>query len=572
MSFAKEAIKRGANNEQYMRVSLNPKHLKRYKDIALLLIKHGRSDVVKHCGLQDALDPEASAQTTAGQSKADELAQDLEKMGPAFIKLGQLLSTRADFLPPAYIHALTRLQDKIDPFPFEQVKAIVSAELGVRISKAFSEFETKPLATASLGQVHRAAMHDGRVVVVKVQRPGIREIIAEDMAVLEEIAGFLDKHTQWGRRYEFGKMLEELRKSLWLELDYRQEARNLSTLGVNLLEFPGIVVPTPIEDFTTSRVLTMEYIRGKKITDLSPLARLDLKGADLAEELFHAYLKQILVDGFFHADPHPGNVLLTDDHRIALLDLGMVGHIAPQLQENLLQLLLAVSDGRGDEAADIAIKLGELREDFSENTFRQGVASLVSEHQGSQIDQIQVGRVVLEITQISGNSGLRVPAELTILSKTLLNLDLVGKTLAPTFDPNASIRRNAERLLQQRAWKALSPINLLGGLLEVKDLLARLPSRLNRVLDTIARNELKFKVETIDEQVIIEGLQKIANRITLGLLLAALIVSAALLMRVETSFRLFGYPGFAILCFLGVGGGSLFLIVRILMHDHHSKK
>jgi len=191
------------------------------------LIKHGRSDVVKHCGLQDALDPEASAQTTAGQSKADELAQDLEKMGPAFIKLGQLLSTRADFLPPAYIHALTRLQDKIDPFPFEQVKAIVSAELGVRISKAFSEFETKPLATASLGQVHRAAMHDGRVVVVKVQRPGIREIIAEDMAVLEEIAGFLDKHTQWGRRYEFGKMLEELRKSLWLELDYRQEARNL---------------------------------------------------------------------------------------------------------------------------------------------------------------------------------------------------------------------------------------------------------------------------------------------------------------------------------------------------------
>jgi len=200
----------------------------------------------------------------------------------------------------------------------------------------------------------------------------------------------------------------------------------------------------------------MEYIRGKKITELSPLTRLDLKGADLAEELFHAYLKQILVDGFFHADPHPGNVLLTDDHRIALLDLGMVGHIAPQLQENLLQLLLAVSDGRGDEAAAIAIKLGELKGDFSEKTFRQGVASLVSEHQGSQMDQIQVGRVVLEITQISGDNGLRVPAELTMLGKSLLNLDLVGKTLDPKFDPNASIRRNAETLLQQRAWKALS--------------------------------------------------------------------------------------------------------------------
>jgi predicted unusual protein kinase regulating ubiquinone biosynthesis (AarF/ABC1/UbiB family) len=409
-------------------------------------------------------------------------------------------------------------------------------------------------------------------VVVKVQRPGIREIIAADLEVLEELAGFLDKHTQWGKRYEFGKMLEEVRKSLWLELDYRQEARNLSTLGANLLEFPGIVVPTPIDDFTTSRVLTMEYIRGNKITELSPLARLDFKGADLAEELFHAYLKQILVDGFFHADPHPGNVLLTDDHRIALLDLGMVGHITPQLQENLVQLLLAVSDGRGDDVAAIAIKISELKEDFSEKTFHQRVASLVSEHQGSQMGQIQVGRIILEISQIAGDNGLRAPAELTLLSKTLLNLDLVGQTLDPKFNPNASIRRNAEKILQQRVWKAFSPANLFGGLLEMKDLLARLPSRLNRILDAIAHNELKIKVETIDEDVLIKGLQKIANRITLGLILAALIVGAALLMRVETPFRIFGYPGFAILCFLGVGGGGLFLIIRILMHDRPWKK
>jgi len=554
-----------------MKLSLIPKHLKRYKDIALLLIKYGRSDVVKHMGLHDELELDDAVATAAGEAKADELAKDLEKMGPTFIKLGQLMSTRADFLPPAYIHALTRLQDKIGPFPFEQVEAIVASELGVRISKAFSEFDAKPLATASLGQVHRAAMRDGRAVVVKVQRPGIREIITEDMEALEEIAGFLDKHTQWGKRYEFGKMLDEFRKSLWRELDYRQEARNLTTLGANLSEFPGIVVPTPIEDFTTSRVLTMEFIHGRKITELSPLTRLEFKGADLAEELFHAYLKQILVDGFFHADPHPGNVLLTDDHRIALLDLGMVGHITPQLQENLLQLLLAVSDGRGDDAAAIAIKISELKEEFSENTFRQRVASLVSEQQGSKMDQIQVGRIVLELTQISVDNGLRAPAELTMLGKTLLNLDLVGQTLDPKFNPNASIRRNAEKLLQQRVWKSLSPTNLLGGLLEMKDLLVRLPSRLNRILDAIARNELKVQVDTIDEAVIINGLQKIANRITMGLVLAALIVGAALLMQVETSFRIFGYPGFAMLCFLGVGGGGLALIIRILLNDRASK-
>ena len=555
-----------------MKMSLLPKHLKRYRAIALLLIKHGRSDVVKHAGLHEVLEPGASADTTAAQAKADELAHDLEKMGPTFIKLGQLLSTRADFLPPAYIQALTRLQDQIEPFPFEQVETIFSGELGVRVSKAFSEFDAKPLATASLGQVHRAVMHDGRLVVVKVQRPGIRDIITEDMEALEEIAGFLDKHTQWGKRYEFVKMLEEFRRSLWRELDYRQEARNLTTLGDNLSEFPSIVVPTPIEDYTTSRVLTMEFIHGKKITELGPLARLDLKGADLAEELFHAYLKQILVDGFFHADPHPGNVLLTDDHRIALLDLGMVGHITPQLQENLLQLLLAVSDGRGDDAAGMAIKISELKTEFSEHTFRQRVASLVSEQQGSKMDQIQVGRIVLEITQISAENGLRAPTELTMLGKTLLNLDLVGQTLDPKFNPNASIRRNAEKLLQQRAWKSLSPSNLLGGLLEMKDLLTRLPSRLNRILDALVRNEFKVKVDAIDEDVIINGMQKIANRITMGLVLAALIIGAALLMPVETSFRIFGYPGFAILLFMGVGGAGLLLIIRMMMHDSDSKK
>src|ERR1035437_10675231 len=209
-----------------MGISLKPQHLKRYKDIAFLLIKHGRSDLLANSGVHEALGPEPFGKTLPPEPRADELARDLEKMGPTFIKLGQLLSTRADFLPPAYIQALPRLQDNIDPFPFGEVDTIVSHELGVRISKAFSNFETKPLAAASLGQVHRAAMLDGRVVVVKVQRPGIREIIAEDLEVLEEIAGFLDKHTEWGKRYEFGKMLEEVRRSLWLELDYRQEARN----------------------------------------------------------------------------------------------------------------------------------------------------------------------------------------------------------------------------------------------------------------------------------------------------------------------------------------------------------
>ena len=385
-----------------MGISLKPQHLKRYKDIAFLLIKYGRSDMLANSGLHETLGPETFDINQPPEPRADGLARDLEKMGPTFIKLGQLLSTRADFLPPAYIQALTRLQDNIDPFSFEEVDAIVSHELGVRISKAFSNFETKPLAAASLGQVHRAWLRDGRAVVVKVQRPGIREIIAEDLDALEDIAEFLDKHTEWGKRYRFVEMLVELRRSLWRELDYRQEARNLLTLNVNLKSFQRIVVPIPIEDFTTSRVLTMEYISGQKITALSPLARMELMGAELAEELFRAYLQQILVDGFFHADPHPGNVFITDDHRVALLDLGMTGQIAPRLQENLLQLLLSVSEGRSDDAATIAIKIGEVTEQFQEIPFRNRIAALVGAQKSATLEQMQVGRVVLEITQASG--------------------------------------------------------------------------------------------------------------------------------------------------------------------------
>jgi len=555
-----------------MGISLKPQHLKRYKDIAFLLIKHGRGDMLANTGLHETLGSELSNKTPPPEPRADELARDLEKMGPTFIKLGQLLSTRADFLPPAYIQALTRLQDNIDPFLFGEVDAIVSHELGVRISKAFSEFDPKPIAAASLGQVHRAWLRDGRAVAVKVQRPGIREVIAEDLDALEDIAEFLDKHTDWGKRYHFVEMLEELRRSLWRELDYRQEARNLLTLNANLKSFTRIVVPIAIEDYTTSKVLTMEYISGKKITALSPLARMDLMGAELAEDLFRAYLQQILVDGFFHADPHPGNVFITDDQRIALLDLGMTGLIAPRLQEDLLQLLLAVSEGRSDDAATVAIKIGQVGEEFQELAFRNRIAALVGAQQAATLEHMQVGRIVLEITQASGESGLRVPSELTMLGKTLLNLDLVGRTLDPQFDPNASIRRNGAKMLQERLWKALSPGNLFGGILELKDLLMRLPGRVNQILDVVARNDLKVKVDAIDEIVLIEGMQKVANRITVGLILAALIIGAALLMRIETSFLLFGYPGLAILCFMGAAGGGLILIINILLSDRSSKK
>lgn len=474
-------------------------------------------------------------------------------------------------MPQAYIEALTRLQDKVEPFAYDEVEKIITSELGVRLSKAFSEFESTPMAAASLGQVHKARLRNGRQVAVKVQRPEIRNRMIEDLDALEEIAEFLDGHTEFGKRYEFGEMLDQFRKSLLRELDYRQEASNLTTLREQLKGFERLIVPEPIADYSTSRVLTMEYVHGRKVTDLSALGRMEFNGDDLAEEVFRAYLEQILVNGFFHADPHPGNVFLTDDYRIALIDLGMVGRIMPGLQEQLLQLLLAIAEGRGDDAADIAIKVGEKKENFDETKFRRRIAEIVAKQQGATVDQMQVGRLVLEVTQASGENNIRVPSELTMLGKTLLNLDQVGRAIAPDFDPNASIRRNAAQIMQQRLMKSLSPGNLFSGVLELKDLLQRLPTRLNKILDAIANNEMKLSVDAIDEKTLVVGFQKVANRITVGLIIAALIVGAAMMMRVDTTFRIWGYPGLAILLFLAAAGAGVVLLVNILFYDKSEK-
>jgi predicted unusual protein kinase regulating ubiquinone biosynthesis (AarF/ABC1/UbiB family) len=553
-----------------MGISLNPKHLKRYQQIAWIFMKYGRSDLVKTTGLSEVLQAE---QRVAPEevAKANELADDLEKLGPTFVKLGQLLSTRVELLPQAYLEALARLQDKVEPFSFAEVEKIVTNELGVRISKAFATFDDQPMAAASLGQVHRATLRDGRPVAVKVQRPGIREEMVEDLDALEDIADFLDHHTELGRRYEFCHLLEQFRKTLLQELDYRQEAANLTTLSRDLQKFDHIIIPAPIDQYCTSRVLTMEFVPGKKITDLSPLARMEFDGAGLAEELFRAYLEQILVNGFFHADPHPGNVFITADHRVALLDLGMVGRIMPRLQEDLLQLLMAISEGRGDEAANIAIKIGEKKEDFDSKEFTRRISGIVAQQKAATVEQMQVGRLVLEVTQTSAENGIRVPPELTMLGKTLLNLDQVGRALEPEFDPNASIRRNAAEIMQQRLVRSLSPGNLFSGVLELKDLLQRLPSRLNKIIDAISNNELKISVDAIDERTLVVGFQKVANRITVGLILASLIVGAAMLMRVDTSFRIWGYPGLAIIFFLVAAGGGIALLINILFYDKSNR-
>jgi ubiquinone biosynthesis protein len=555
-----------------MGISLRPEHLKRYREMAQLLFRYGRSDLVRSAGLEGALD-DVQHEGEADHAEARDLAADLERMGPTYVKLGQLLSTRPDLIPAPYVDALSRLQDRVEPFDGEEAERIVAGELGVRVSKAFSAFDRVPMAAASLAQVHHAVLRDGREVAVKVQRPGVRERIVEDLDAIEDVVGFMDRHTKTGRRYEPARVLEELRRTLINELDYRREARNMATLATNLEEFELLLVPRPVEDLSSGRVLTMEYVRGSKITSLSPLARMEVDGEALAEELFRAYLKQILVDGFFHADPHPGNVFLTPERRICLLDLGMVGTLGPQLQQDLLRLLLAISEGRGDEAARVAIGIGEKRDGFDAPTLTRDVGALVADFAGStSARDLQVGRVMLEVTRTAAENGLRLPVELSVLGRALLALDQVGRTLDPEFDPNASIRSNAAQLMERRMVKNLSPGRMFASMLEVNDLVQKLPERANQALDAIAERGLEVRVRVPEEVWMLQGMQKISNRITTGLVAAALIIAAAMMMQVPTQFRILGYPGLGMLLFIGAAALGVLLVADIVLSDVRERR
>ena len=551
-------------------MNLSLSHLKRYKQIAFLLWKYGRGDLAQKMDQGEAGDPARPGQPAADVTP-DQLADDLEAMGPTYIKLGQVLAGRPDLLPAPFRKALERLQDRVKPFDGAEAKRIVAQELDARLSKAFSRFDHTPIAAASLGQVHAAALRDGREVVVKVQRPGIRGQIAEDFEVLEQIAEFMEAHTKMGRRYHFKNVLEEFRLTIQQELNYEREAQNLITLGENLKEFELIQVPQPVLDYCTRSVLTMDQIEGCKITSLSPLAQIDLKNVPLAEELFRAYLKQVLVDGVFHADPHPGNIFVTNAGKIALLDLGMTGHVSPHMQENLLKMLLAISENKSEETADLVIHISQTREDFNPEEFHRRISQVMALRQDQALKQINVGRSLLEVSRNAAENGLTVPSNLTLLGKTLLQLDEIGKILDPAFDPNASIRRNLSTLMAQRLKKNTTPGNIFGVVLELKDFLTHLPSRVNRVMDAISNSELEVKVKSVDAKLVMEGFQKIANRITTGIVLASLILGAALLMQVRTTFSLFGYPGLAMVCFLAAAAGGFWLVISIFVQDRKNR-
>ncbi|HZU80820.1 MAG TPA: AarF/UbiB family protein [Acidimicrobiales bacterium] len=528
---------------------------RRTAEIARVLLRNRESIRV---GIDDS---PAAADDPELREQAAQLADDLESMGPAFVKLGQVLSTRPDLLPEPYLEALARLQDEVAPFPATEARRVFAEETGSAPAAVFTSFGDEPMASASVGQVHRAVLRDGRRVVVKIQRPGIHEQVAEDLEALGQIAKFLDDHTDAGRRYGFEDLLEQFRRSLTDELDYRTEAANLERLAAILPEEGPLFVPRPVAGLTTQRVLVMDEIKGNKVTELSAVERDRLDTEGLADALLRSYLEQIFVHGFFHADPHPGNVIVTPDGRVALVDLGMVGHLRQDVRLQLVRMLLAVQEGRGQSAAEALVALGHRLEDFDEDALMRDVSDLVGRALSMQFAGLRIGELVARLSQACGRRGLRPPPELALLARALLNLESVTRCLTPEFDAVEAIRRHSSEILASQM--EASSGGLMSALVEARDFAEQLPGRVNRVMEALAHGELQLKIHAFDEAEMLRSLTKLANRLAMALVIAALVLGAALMTR--------SYPGVALGCFVVAGLFGIALLGSIVLADRDLK-
>jgi ubiquinone biosynthesis protein len=360
------------------------------------------------------------------------------------------------------------------------------------------------------------------------------------------------------------ELLEQFRKAVVDELDYTREANNLTRLAKIVEPWPRLVVPRPVPDYSTGRVLTMDYLPGRKVTDLSPLARTERDFGPLVDDLFRAYLQQILAEGFFHADPHPGNVLLMSDDRLAIIDLGMVARLSTKVRDSMVKLLLAVSEGNGDAAADVLATLGHQRDDFDQDGFRSAVSDLIqrSVENGSGV---QAGAVMFEMMRIASKNGLRPAPEFSLVGKALLNLDQVAVNLDPSFDPAAAIRRHTAEILQSRSNTSIA--GLFAAVMEARDFAIQLPGRVNKVMDAVAGGKFHLKIDAIDEPQWLSVLQRLTNRLASGIVLASLVVGAALMMQIPTKSRILGYPSIAMVCFALAATGGLALLISVILAD-----
>ncbi|HEX9014725.1 MAG TPA: AarF/ABC1/UbiB kinase family protein [Chloroflexota bacterium] len=544
--------------------------LRRYRQVVQILARHGFGWLLGQLGLRY---PRPFRWVAAGRGRRirptapQQLRLALEELGVTFIKLGQILSTRSDILPDAYIVELSRLQDAVPQEPLEVVVGQITAELGTHPDELFAEFEPVPLGSASIGQVHAARLRTGEEVVVKVQRPGVDRLVEEDLAILMDLARLAASRTVWGQIYDLPGLVEEFANTLRSEMDYVQEAKNAERFAASFAEEPRLQVPRVYQRFTTRRVLTLERLHGVKIDDLAALETAGVDRKALAETGAQVVLKMVLHDGFFHADPHPGNFLVLPDGRLGLLDYGMVGLVDESTREGLLYLLLAISNQDMDRVIDQLTALGVTGSIGQVRRLRRDLAHLLSLYWGLPLRDIDVTKVLEESMEMARRHQMRVPTSLVLLAKTLAMNEGIGRRLDPDFSTVDVLRPYVLRL----AWESYMPWNwrkrLLPTFADLTRLAVTLPRRSERLLTQLERGEFSINMHVQDTERVISELDAMVNRLILGMLVSGFAIGTGLLTQAHFSTELSWLINWLVIVGMAIVVGlGAWLAITILRH------
>lgn len=511
------------------------RHLKRYQEIARVLLKYGFSELVDQLELASYLSLSRrllrrEAIERPHLTAPERIRLAIEELGPTFIKFGQIMSTRPDLIPPAYIAELEKLQDTVAPAPWEAIKQEIEEELGAPLDEVFASLETEPVAAASLAQVHHATLPGGEDVVVKVQRPNIEGIIETDLEILFDLARLLQERTPLGELYDLPEITEDFAVTLRAEMDYRREGRNADRFRRNFADEEYLYIPQVYWDYTTRRVIVFERISGIKIDDIEALDAAGFDRHQIALNCARIIVKEILIDGFFHADPHPGNFFVMDGEIIGAMDFGLVGHLSRRLKEDLVRLFIVAVRLDSEGIVEQLIRMSAAQRRVDREGLRRDLERLLTKYQGLPLKEIRAQEVVNEIMPVAYRHHLRLPTDLWLLGKTLGMMEGVGLKLDPDFDIFAVSQPYVDQFVRQmtspRAWGQ----KLLKGTTDWGELFTSLPRRIPRILDQVEEGEVEIslKIKEIDRS--LSKLDRIANRLSVSILVAAFIVGLALLL------------------------------------------
>lgn len=548
--------------------------LPRLHEIASVMIRYGWGDLVRVLGISGALERAGRVlhwHSTSEISQLDasiRIRRALEELGPTFVKLGQVLSTRVDMFPPHWIAEFEKLHNQVPAVPYEILHPDLVAAIGGEPAEVFAEFSTVPLAAASVAQVHRATLKDGTRVVVKIRRPGIENVIAADLRILEHAAKLLESELPDSRRYDPVHMVAQFGRSLNRELDLAKEARNIDQFARNFSDDPNVEIPRVYWEFTNNRVNVQEEIVGLAGGDNDKLRAAGLDPRALAARGADTVLRMVLEHGYFHADPHPGNVLFLSGNRIGMIDFGMVGILTSPRRHQIVDLLHALT--RKDEQGLLQVLLDWSGESLTdEDRLAYDVAELLQSYDNLQLKDVKLGELLNDVTAVMRDNDLILPADLTLLFKTLITLEGLGQQLDPEFHMVDNVTPFVERIIQDR----FTPRALLArgrkSLRETLEVMADLPRDLRHLLQDARRGRMKIDLDLKRLDEFGHQLDRSSNRLTMGILTASLVIGSSIIMTVEGGPQLFGLPFFGLVGFLIAFVNSIWIIFSIWRSGRH---